>query len=61
MGTNNAYTSLASSIYGVLDHGDKYLTDCLDIAKAFDQVSHDILFMIYMILYFSNTSNVNHI
>lgn len=35
-------TTLGSSIYG-LDQGDKCLTIFIDIAKAFDSVSHDIL------------------
>lgn len=42
IGTKDAYTSLASSIYSALDQGDKCLTIFIDIAKAFDSVSHDI-------------------
>jgi len=43
MGTDDAYTSLVKSIYGALDRGDKCLTIFIDIAKAFNSVSHNIL------------------
>ena len=43
MGTQDALTSLSSLIYEALDQGDKCLAIFIDIAKAFDSVSHDIL------------------
>lgn len=42
MGSKDAYTSLTSSIYDALDQDDKCLTILINIAKAFDSVSHGI-------------------
>jgi len=41
MGTHDAFASLSSLICETLDQGDKFLAIFIDIAKAFDFVSHD--------------------
>lgn len=46
MGIKNAFILLSSTIYyDALDRGDKCLVISIDISKAFDLVSHDILIL----------------